>query len=148
MKEALKEAKKAYILDEVPIGCIIVKDNEIIARAYNKTRIENSSIYHAEIIAIDIASKHINDFRLNDCTMYVTLEPCPMCAGAIVNSRIKRVVIALSDKRRGACGTYINILNDSNLYHKSEVKMGVLSDLSFNLLNKYFKKLRLKNAKN
>ena len=115
MKEALKEAKKAYKKLEVPVGAIIVKDDKIIARGYNKKESSNNCIMHAEIDAIKKASKALDNWRLNDCEMYVTLEPCAMCAGAIVSSRIKKVYIGTMEDNSGACGTKINILKNKKL---------------------------------
>ena len=112
MKEALKEAKKAYDKDEIPVGGIVVKDNKIIARAHNLKEGKNNAICHAEILAIQKACKKLDSWRLLDCEMYVTLEPCSMCAGALINSRIKKIYIGTSDEKTGACGSKLNLLKD------------------------------------
>ena len=123
MKAAIREAKKALAIDEVPIGCIIVKNDKIIARAYNKRVKDKSSLSHAEILTIKKACKKIGDWRLEDCTMYITLEPCPMCAGAIVQARIPKVVIATMNPKAGCAGSVINLLNMPNLNHQVEISM-------------------------
>ena len=112
MKEALKEAKKAYDKLEIPVGAVIVRDNKIIARAHNLKELKQDTTKHAEILAIKKASKKLNNWRLTDCEIYVTLEPCPMCAGAIINSRIKKVYIGAKDLKTGACGSKLNLLQD------------------------------------
>ncbi|MCI5839649.1 MAG: nucleoside deaminase [Peptoniphilaceae bacterium] len=145
MKEALNEAKLAASEEEVPIGAVIVYKNKIIARGHNYTVKGKSALKHAEIIAIYEASKFIGDFRLNGCTMYVTMEPCSMCAGAIVNSRIDRVVIALPDYKRGACGSHIDLTNDKDQLWKSEVEMGLFKEESLEIVQNFFKLLRKKN---
>ena len=142
MKEALKEAKKAYEKLEIPIGAIIVKDNKIIARGYNLKEEKQSSIKHAEIIAIEKASKKLKNWRLNDCEMYVTLEPCSMCAGAIINSRIKKVYIGALDERAGACGSKLNLLQDYEFDTKVEIENGILEEDCREILQKFFKALR------
>ena len=121
MKEALKEAKKAYEKDEIPVGAVIVKDNKIIARAHNLKESKNNSICHAEILAIQKACKKLNSWRLLDCEMYVTLEPCSMCAGALINSRIKKVYIGTADEKTGACGSKLNLLEDFKFNHIVEI---------------------------
>ena len=141
MKEALKEAKKAYAIAEVPVGAVIVKNGEIIARAYNKKEKNGLATEHAEIIAIKKASKKTGNWRLGDCEMYVTLEPCPMCAGAIVQSRISKVHIAAKDTVSGACGTVIDIANNKELHYKTEVCFEE-NEESKELLVKFFKELR------
>ena len=146
MKEALKEAKKAYEKLEVPIGAVIVKDNKIIARGHNLKEKKQSTIKHAEIITIEKACKRQGNWRLNDCEMYVTLEPCPMCAGAILNSRIKKVYIGTLDERMGACGSRINILQNSEFDTSCEVESGIKEKECKELLQKFFKALR-KNKK-
>lgn len=145
MKEALKEAKCAYELLEVPVGAIIVYDGKIIGRGYNKVETLKSSLSHAELIAIDEASKTMDAWRLMDSTMYVTLEPCAMCAGAIVNSRIKRLVIGSLDPKRGCAGSLINIVNNPNLNHRVEVELEVLEEECTELLQSFFRELRKKN---
>lgn len=147
MKEAVNEAKLARLEDEVPIGCVIVKDEKIIARSHNYTYKGKSALKHAEIIAIDKASKYVGDFRLEDCTMYVTMEPCSMCAGAIINSRIKRLVIGLADVKRGACGSNTNITGDRSQLHYLDAEFGLMKEESLELLQNFFKKLRNKKKK-
>ena len=142
MKEALKEAKKAYDKLEVPVGAVIVKDGKIIARAHNLKETKFDTTKHAEILAIQKASKKLNSWRLIDCEMYVTLEPCSMCAGAIINSRIKKVYIGASDQKTGAVGSVFNLLEDYTFNHKVEYKKGVLQDECESILKEFFKKLR------
>lgn len=144
MKEALKEANKAYKKKEVPVGVVIVKDGKIIARGYNKKEEKNSPIKHAEIIAIEKACKKLNNWRLNDCEMYVTLEPCPMCTGAIVNSRIKKVYIGAAQQKTGACGSKVNLIEEYKTEAKIEIEFGILKDLCLNLVQDFFKNLRKK----
>ena len=146
MKEALKEAQKAYKKLEVPVGAIIVKDGRIVARAHNLKETKNDTIKHAEILAIEKASKKLGNWRLIDCEMYVTLEPCPMCAGAIVNSRIKKVNIGAMDEKTGACGSKLNLLQDFNFDTKVDMESGILENECRELLQKFFVALRkLKN---
>ena len=147
MKEAVNEAKLARLEDEVPIGCVIVKDEKIIARSHNYTYKGKSALKHAEILAIDKASKYVGDFRLEECTMYVTMEPCSMCAGAIINSRIKRLVIGLADVKRGACGSNTNITGDRSQLHYLDAEFGLMKEESLVLLQNFFKKLRNKKKK-
>ena len=142
MKEALKEAKKAYNKLEVPVGAVILKDGQIIARAHNLKETKYDTTKHAEILAIQKASKKLNSWRLIDCEMYVTLEPCSMCAGALINSRIKKVYIGASDKKTGAVGSVFNLLEDYTFNHKVEYQKGVLQDECENILKDFFKKLR------
>ena len=144
MKEALKEAKKAYNKLEVPVGVVIVKDDKIIARAYNQKEIKNSPIKHAEIIAIEKACKKLNNWRLNDCVMYVTLEPCPMCTGAIINSRIKKVYIGAVQEKTGACGSKVDLIEKYKSETKIDVEFGILKDKCLNLVQEFFKELRKK----
>ena len=145
MKFAIKEAQKAINNDEVPVGCVIVKDDKIIARGYNKKEKLHCSIYHAEIEAIKKACKKVGDWRLNDgYTMFVTMEPCAMCAGAIVNHRIKNVVIGITEPNFGACGSGIDILNNKNLNTSTNVKTGVLADDCKMLLQNFFENRRKK----
>ena len=146
MKEALKEALKAYNKDEVPVGAIIVKDNKIIARGHNSKEEKNNPIKHAEIIAIEKASKKLKNWRLEDCEMYITLEPCPMCAGAIINSRIKKIYIGTLDEKTGACKSVLNLL-DYPFNHKVELEYGILKEECENLLKKFFKELREKKKR-
>ena len=147
MKEAIKQAKKAYALDEVPIGCVIVQDNKIIARGYNRRNTDKNALAHAEISAIKKASKKTGDWRLEDCTMYVTLEPCQMCAGAIVQSRMKKVVIGAMNPKAGCAGSVINILQMKQFNHQAEMENGILEKECADMLSTFFKELREKKAK-
>lgn len=149
MKAAIREAKKALAIDEVPIGCIIVKNDKIIARAYNKRVKDKSSLSHAEILTIKKACKKIGDWRLEDCTMYITLEPCPMCAGAIVQARIPKVVIATMNPKAGCAGSVINLLNMPNLNHQVEISMADEEEKNeaTKLLQDFFKNLRTNKMK-
>jgi predicted amino acid racemase/tRNA(Arg) A34 adenosine deaminase TadA len=142
MKEALSEAYKAYEIKEVPIGAVIVKDGEIIGRGFNQKESLKDATLHSEITAIKDACNNLGGWRLPDCTMYVTLEPCPMCAGAIVNSRIERLVIGVKDLKSGACGSVLDITNNQRLNHQPEVKFGVLEEECKNILQDFFSKLR------
>ena len=142
MKEALKEAKKAYKKDEIPVGAVIVKDNKIIARAHNLKESKNNSISHAEILVIQKACKKLNSWRLLDCEMYVTLEPCSMCAGALINSRIKKVYIGVTDEKTGACGSKLNLLEDFKFNHIVEMEKYILKDECEKILKDFFKNLR------
>jgi len=142
MNKALDEAYEAYKLDEVPIGAVIVKDGQIVGKGYNRKEISLDTTNHAEIIAIKEASKNLKNWRLTDCTMYVTVEPCPMCAGAIVNSRIKKLVIGTMDPKGGACGSLYNIVENDNLNHRVIVRRGILEKKCSNIMKNFFKKLR------
>lgn len=142
MKEALKEAKKAYEKLEVPVGCVIVKEGKIIARAHNLKETKLDTTKHAEILAIQKASKKLESWRLLDCEMYVTLEPCPMCAGAIINSRIKKVYIGTTDEKTGACGSVLNLFNDYTFNHKVELERGIMKEECEKILKVFFKELR------
>ena len=142
MKEALKEAKKAYDKLEVPVGAVIVKDGKIIARAHNLKETKFDTTKHAEILAIQKASKKLNSWRLLDCEMYVTLEPCSMCAGALINSRIKKVYIGANDEKTGAVGSVFNLLEDYTFNHKVEYEKGVLQEECESILKQFFKELR------
>ena len=142
MKEALKEAKKAYDKLEVPVGCVIVKDGKIIARGYNLKETKQDTTKHAEMIAIQKASKKLNSWRLLDCEMYVTLEPCSMCAGAIIQSRIKKIYIGTLDEKTGAAGSVLNLFEDYTFNHKVEVETGILKTDCENILKAFFKELR------
>ena len=142
MKAAIREAKKAYALDEVPIGCVIVSDDKIIARGYNRRNTEGNTLAHAEISAIRKASKKLGDWRLEDCTMYVTLEPCQMCAGAIVQSRMKRVVIASMNPKAGCAGSVLNLLQMAEFNHQVEIEKGVLNEECSTMLSDFFRELR------
>ncbi len=145
MKEALKEARKAYKKEEVPVGAIIVKDGKIIARAHNIKETKKSAVGHAEILAIQKACKKLNAWRLLDCEMYVTLEPCSMCAGALINSRIKKLYIGADDPKTGACGSVLNLLEDYPFNHKIEIEKYILKEECETLLKDFFKFLREKN---
>ena len=148
MKAALKEAKKAYDKLEVPVGAVIVKDGKIIARAHNLKETKYDTTKHAEILAIQKASKKLNSWRLLDCEMYVTLEPCSMCAGALINSRIKKVYIGANDEKTGAVGSVFNLLEDYTFNHKVQIESGILKEECENILTEFFKKLRkIKNKK-
>ena len=142
MKEALKEAKKAYNKLEVPVGAIIVKNGEIIAKAHNLKETKYDTTKHAEILAIQKASKKLKSWRLLDCEMYVTLEPCSMCAGAIINSRIKKIYIGALDEKTGACGSVLNLFEDYTFNHKVEYQTGVMQKECENMLKSFFKDLR------
>ena len=142
MREALKEAKKAYNKLEIPVGAVIVKNGEIIARAHNIKEEKKDTTKHAEILAIQKASKKLETWRLNDCEMYVTLEPCPMCAGALIQSRIKKVYIGTMDEKTGACGSVLNLLEDFKFNHKVEVEKGILKEECEKILKEFFIKLR------
>ena len=142
MKEALKEAKKAYNKLEVPVGAVIVRNGKIIARGYNQKETKKDTIKHAEIIAIEKASKKLDSWRLNDCEMYVTLEPCPMCAGAIINSRIKKIYIGTLDEKTGAVGSVLDLFSDYTFNHKVEVEKGIMQKDCEKILKDFFKVLR------
>lgn len=142
MKMALKEAKKAYDKLEVPVGAVIVKDGKVIAKAHNLKETKFDTTKHAEILAIQKASKKLGSWRLLDCEMYVTLEPCSMCAGAMINSRIKKLYIGALDEKTGACGSVLNLLEDYPFNHKIEVEMGILQEECENMLKDFFKMLR------
>lgn len=144
LKEAIKQAKKAGDIGDVPIGCVIVFEDKIIARGYNRRNKDKSTLSHAEIIAIKKACKKLGDWRLEDCTMYITLEPCPMCAGAIVQSRIKKVVLGAMNPKAGCAGSIINILQTDGFNHKTEVELisGPLHEECSGMLTSFFKSLR------
>lgn len=145
MKLALKEAKKAYNLGEVPIGCVIVYEGKIIGRGYNRRNTDKTTLSHAEITAIKKASKYIGDWRLEGCTLYVTLEPCQMCAGAIIQARMDRVVMGSMNPKAGCGGSLLNILESDLFNHQANVTRGVLDDECSALLTKFFKELRVRN---
>ena len=147
MKEALKEAKKAYEKLEVPVGCVIVKDGKIIAKAHNQKETKFDTTKHAEILAIQKASKKLNSWRLLDCEMYVTLEPCAMCAGAIINSRINKVYIGTMDEKTGACGSKLNLFSDFTFNHKVNFETGLMQKECEEMLKNFFKELRKIKAK-
>lgn len=144
MKAALAQAKKAYAIDEVPIGCVIVQNEAIIARGYNRRNKDHNTLAHAELSAIRKASRRTGDWRLEDCTMYVTLEPCQMCAGAIVQSRMKRVVIATMNAKAGCAGSVLNLLQMQEFNHQVEITRGVLEDECSSMLTQFFRELREK----
>ena len=142
MKEALRQAKKAEKIDEVPIGCVIVYEDKIIARGYNRRNIDKNTLAHAELSAIKKASKKLGDWRLEGCTMYVTLEPCQMCAGAIVQARIDKVVIGSMNPKAGCAGSVLNLLQISAFNHQVEIDRGTLEEECSLLLSDFLKKLR------
>ena len=144
MKEAIRQAKKAYAMEETPIGCVLVHDGKIIARGYNKRNKKKNTLAHAELIVINKASRVLGDWRLEECTMYITLEPCPMCAGAIVQARIPKVVIGSTNPKAGCAGSVINLLDMAGFNHQVEVVQGVLEEECSQLMRDFFKELRLK----
>ncbi len=144
MKAALQQAKKAYALDEVPIGCVIVRDGKIIARGYNRRNTDKNTLAHAELSAIRRASKKTGDWRLEECTMYVTLEPCQMCAGAIVQSRMQRVVIGAMNPKAGCAGSVLNLLDMDAFNHQVVITKGVCEKECSDMLSEFFKELRHK----
>ena len=144
MRQALKEAHRAYELGEVPVGAVIVYKDSIIARGFNLREIACNPLAHAEIIAIDKAAEALGKWRLEDTVLYVTLEPCPMCAGAIVQARIRGLVYGASDPKSGATGSLMNITDDLRLNHQVETRGGILETECSNLLKEFFKKLRLR----
>ncbi len=145
MKAALTQARKAYALGEVPIGCVIVYEEKIIARGYNRRNTDKTSLAHAEITAIKKANKKLNDWRLEECTLYVTLEPCQMCAGAIVQARIPKVVMGATNPKAGCAGTVMEILNNPEFNHQVEVVSGVLGNECSKILKDFFVELRSRN---
>ncbi len=144
MKEAIKQAKKAARLGEVPIGCVIVYENKIIARGYNRRKTEHTTLAHAEISAIKKACKYMGDWRLEGCTIYITLEPCQMCAGAIVQARIPRVVMGTMNPKAGCGGSILNLLEMKEFNHQCEVERDVLVDECRKILQDFFKELRIR----
>lgn len=145
MKEAIRQAKKAYALGEVPIGCVIVYQDKIIGRGYNRRNTDKNTLSHAEITAINKASKRIGDWRLEDCTLYVTLEPCQMCSGAIVQARITRVIMGAMNPKAGCGGSILNILEMPQFNHQVQVERGVLGEECTELLTTFFRELRERN---
>lgn len=145
MREAVKQAKKAYALGEVPIGCVIVYEGKIIGRGYNRRNTDKNTLAHAEITAIRKASKVIGDWRLEGCTMYVTLEPCQMCAGAIVQARLSKVVMACMNPKAGCAGSVLNILDMPAFNHQVEIVRGILEQECSQMLKIFFKELRVRN---
>ena len=148
MKQALKEAAKAERLGEVPIGCVIVQNDKIIARGYNRRNTDKSTLSHAEMIAIRKASKKLGDWRLEDCSLYVTLEPCQMCSGAIVQARIKQVVMGAMNEKAGCAGSVLNILENPSFNHQVLVEKGVLQEECTEILQLFFRQLRMRNKEN
>lgn len=144
MKAAIREARKAYKLNEVPIGCVIVQNDKIIARGYNRRNTDKNTLAHAELAAIKKASKKTGDWRLEDCTMYVTLEPCQMCAGAIVQSRLGKVVIGSMNPKAGCAGSVLNLLQMKQFNHQVEIQTGVLQEECSAMLSEFFQELREK----
>lgn len=144
MKAAMRQAKKAYAIEEVPIGCVIVDNatEKIIARGYNRRNIDKNTLAHAELTAIRKASKKLGDWRLEGCTMYVTLEPCQMCAGAIVQSRIDKVVIATMNPKAGCAGSVLNLLQIAKFNHQVEIEQGILEQECADMLSQFFRELR------
>lgn len=145
MKDAYRQAKKAYALGETPVGCVIVHNKKVIGRGYNRRNTDKSTLAHAEITAIKKASRVIGDWRLEECTMYVTLEPCQMCAGAIVQARIPRVVMACMNPKAGCAGSVLNILDMPEFNHRAEIVRGVMENECSELLKTFFKELRIRN---
>lgn len=145
MKEALKQAKKAKKLGEVPIGCVIVYNNKIIGRGYNRRNTDKNTLSHAELTAIRRASRVVGDWRLEGCTMYVTLEPCQMCSGALVQSRIDKVVIGCMNPKAGCAGSVLNLLQMQEFNHQVEITQGVLEKECKEVLQSFFRELRLRN---
>lgn len=145
MREAIRQAKKAYALGEVPIGCVIVYQDKIIGRGYNRRNTDKNTLAHAEITAINKASKKLKDWRLEECTLYVTLEPCQMCAGAIVQARVTRVVMGCMNPKAGCGGSILNILEMSAFNHQVQVERGILAQECTDLLTTFFKELRVRN---
>lgn len=146
MKAAIAQAKKAYALCEAPIGCVIVQNGKIIARGYNRRNTDKNALAHAELAAIRKASRRTGDWRLEDCTMYVTLEPCQMCAGAIVQSRMRRVVIAAMNPKAGCAGSVLNLLQVEAFNHQVEIERGVLEAECSAMLSDFFRELRKKKT--
>lgn len=146
MRFALRQAEMAYDAKEVPIGCVIVKEGKIIGKGYNQVESLKDATAHAEILAIGAASSALENWRLNDCTLYVTLEPCPMCAGAILNSRISRVVYGSPDSRFGGCGTTIDVISNNALHQDVLLTSGVLSEECLGLLQLFFQEMRARKG--
>ena len=144
MKEAIRQAKKAYALDEVPIGCVIVYEGKIIARGYNRRNTDKNTLSHAELIAIKKASRKLGDWRLEGCTMYITLEPCQMCAGAMVQARVTEAVIGSMNPKAGCAGSVLNILEMEGFNHQVNVRRGVMEEECSRMLSSFFRALREK----
>ena len=144
MKEALKEAQKSYKKEEIPVGAVIVKDGKIIAKGHNLKETKTDPTKHAEIIAIQKACKKLQTWRLTGCTMYVTLEPCSMCAGSLIQARIDKVVIGTMDEKTGACGSVLNLLADYKFNHIVQIETGIMQEECKKILQQFFKELRAK----
>ena len=142
MRMALEEAEKAALQGEVPVGAVVVRQGQVIARAHNLRETNRNAVAHAELLAIDAACQKAGGWRLTDTTLYVTLEPCPMCAGAIMQARIDRVVFGAADPKTGACGSLMNLLQDNRMNHQSEVVPGVMAEESAQVLMRFFLRLR------
>ena len=147
MKEAIRQAKKAAALKEVPIGCVIVYEDKIIGRGYNRRMVDHSALAHAEIAAIKKACKRMGDWRLEECELYVTLEPCPMCAGAIVQARIPKVYIGSMNPKAGCAGSVLNLLDEKGFNHQVEMTKDVLHDECSSMLSGFFRELRERRKK-
>ncbi|XCP86101.1 tRNA adenosine(34) deaminase TadA [Roseburia hominis] len=144
MKEAIRQANKAWQLEEVPIGCVIVHEGRIIGRGYNRRTTDGNPLAHAELIAIKKASKRLGDWRLEDCTLYVTLEPCQMCSGAIIQARMKRVVVGCMNPKAGCAGSIFNLLQVPKFNHQAELTTGVLEKECSLMMKEFFRELRMK----
>ena len=144
MREAIRQAKKAYALDEVPIGCVIVYEGKIIARGYNRRNTDKNTLAHAELMAIKKASRKLGDWRLEGCTMYITLEPCQMCAGAMVQARVTEAVIGSMNPKAGCAGSVLNILEMEGFNHQVNVRRGVMEEECSRMLSGFFRELREK----
>lgn len=147
MKEAVRQAKKAWKIEEVPIGCVIVHEGRIIGRGYNRRTTDKNTLAHAELLAIRKASRKLGDWRLEDCTMYVTLEPCQMCSGAIVQSRMTRVVVGCMNPKAGCAGSILNLLQMPQFNHQVELTTGVLEEECSEMMKAFFRELREKQKR-
>lgn len=143
MREAIRQAKKAYAIDETPIGCVIVYEDKIIGRGYNRRTIDKNTLAHAELAAIKKASRKLGDWRLEGCTIYITLEPCQMCAGAIVQARVTRAVIGSMNPKAGCAGSVLNLFKIAQFNHQVELEKGVLEDECSQMLSQFFRELRI-----
>ncbi len=148
MRQAIIQARKAYELEEVPIGCVIVYEDKIIGRGYNRRTVDRNTLAHAELTAIRKAGKKLNDWRLEGCTMYVTLEPCQMCSGAIVQARIPRVVVGCMNPKAGCAGSILNLLNMKEFNHQVDLTTGILGEECSEMMKQFFRELREKQKKN
>ena len=147
MKQAIKLAKKAWKIEEVPIGCVIVHEGKVIGRGYNRRTTDKNPLAHAELIAIKKASKKMGDWRLEDCTLYVTLEPCQMCSGAIVQARVKKVVVGCMNPKAGCAGSILNLLQVDQFNHQVELETGILEEECSEMMKAFFRELREKRKK-